>query len=169
MNRVLATLVLTFAACGGSGFNTGEATVTGVTPAVHSASISAFLTTTTPPTMGWTIDFIEPGAGTDCMDTQNNIVASIGIYTNQADDGKHVGATLTTGDITIVTMAPPTVNGTAAANMAVTGLHGVVGTVTVTDFYKDHIYGTINAAGTDSGGTGVAITGTFKAPICVKP
>src|SRR2546430_694555 len=128
MNRLLllATLVLAFAACGGSGFNTGEAMLTSITPPVASASATAFLTTDTPPKMGWTINFIDAGAGTDCMDSGNNVVASIGIYTNQPDDGKHIGASLMTGDILIVTMSPPTVNGEAAANMGAEGIHGIV-------------------------------------------
>ena len=170
MNRLLllATMVPTFAACGGSGFTTGAAMITSIMPAPASASATAFLTTDTPPKMGWTINFVDAAAGTDCMDSGNNVVASIGIYTNQPDDGKHVGASLMTGDIPIVTMSPPTVNGDGAANMGTTGIHGIVGIVTVTDFYKDHIYGTINAAGDTTGGS-VAITGMFKAPVCGTP
>jgi hypothetical protein len=168
---LLLGLILIFAAaCGGSGFTTGEASLTTVTPSPKSASAKPFvLTVGTTMTMGWTVNFIDGGAGTDCMDEKNNIVASIGIYTNQVDDGKHIGAALTNGDIVIVQMSPPTVTGTAAATMGAMGASQIVGTVTITDFYKDHIYGTVNAGGKDSQGTAVSLTGMFKAPACGTP
>ncbi|MDB4955841.1 MAG: hypothetical protein JWO36_3410 [Myxococcales bacterium] len=168
MTRLPLVFLFAAAACGGSGFNTAEATITGL-PTVKSASATPFLTTDTPPTMGWTIDFIDAGAGTDCMDQNTTIVATIGIYTKQPDNGMHTGAVLSTGEISIITMSPPTVQGTAAANMAANGLHGITGNVTITDSYKDHIYGMINAIGTDGSGTAVSLTGSFKAPACGKP
>jgi hypothetical protein len=168
MNRLLFVLIFA-AACGGSGFTTGEASLTSVTPSPKSASAKPFVTTGATITMGWTVNFFEGGAGTDCMDENANIVASIGIYTNQVDDGKHNGAALTNGDIVIVQMSPPTVAGSAAANMGATGIGAIVGTVTVTDFYKDHIDGTVNAGGRDGMGNAVALTGMFKAPACGTP
>src|SRR5438445_9904100 len=100
MQRIACVLVLA-AACSGSGYTSGEATLSPVTPTAKSAYAKSFVTDTDK-TMGWTVEFIDSGPGTDCMDEHNNVVASIGIYTKQVDDGKHNGAMLATGDVFIV-------------------------------------------------------------------
>lgn len=175
MHRLMCLFVVGIAACGGSGFTTGEASLTNVTPAVKSASATSFTAADGNGTMvlGWTIDLFEQGPGADCQSSDVHVVASIGIFTSQTPDATHKKAMLTTGDIVIVTASPPAVNGTAAATMGVMGVADIVGTVSIATFHlkgdgtPDRIDGTINAGGTSSSsGAGVSMTGTFTAPIC---
>jgi hypothetical protein len=161
----LAIFVIFAGACGGSGYNTDAASLTGVLPSPMSASGTIF-TEPSNTTLGWTIDFFSQGPGTDCMDKDNTIVASIGIFTTQTDNGSHMAPMVNDGDILIVAMSPPTIAGQAAANMGATSISDIVGTVTITDAYKDHINGTVNAGGKDKSGNSVSITGDFKAPLC---
>ncbi len=42
----------------------------------------------------------------------------------------------------------------------------ISGLATISDAYHDHIYGSIAASGTDSGGNAKAINATFMAPAC---
>ena len=175
MTRLACLLALAVAACSGSGFETGAASVTSVMPVIKSAAAVSFTGADGAGTMvlGWTIDLYDKAPGTDCQSSDVHPTASLGIFTNQPP-GTHPKAQLSTGDISIVATSPPTVNGTAAATMGAPGISTIVGTVTITEFHlkpdgktADKISGTLNAGGTDaSSGTGVALTGMFAAPIC---
>jgi hypothetical protein len=158
MKRLVLVIL---AACGG-GTGTGMATLTGVMPEIKSASMDAFVDASG--NMGWKVNFTDGSKGSDC--NEGTIRATLAIYTVQPDNG--MGAQLESGDILIITMSPPNVQGTAAANMGAEGVSGVTGTFTLTDFYKDHLDGNINAGGT-AGGSSVALTGSFHAPTCNGP
>ena len=174
MQRLSLVVALLFVvACGGSGFESGAAMLTSITPPAMSASAVSFVGPDGAGTMvmGWTIDFFEQGAGADCASAEVHVVASVGLFTNQAPVmGKK--AMLATGDIVIVTTSPPTVTGNAAATMGAEGINSIVGTVTITDVHlktdlsTDKISGTINAGGSDGQGVAKSITGTFAAPVC---
>jgi hypothetical protein len=167
-------LLVVVAACGGSGFETGAATLTSITPPVMSAASVSFTQADGAGTMvlGWTIRFYAQGAGADCKADDVKPIGSVGIFTAQQPDASHKKAMLQTGDIVIVTASPPTVSGTAAATMGVMDIANVVGTISITDFHllpdltADKISGTVNAGGTDKNGNGVSITGMFVAPVC---
>ena len=164
--------VLTAAACGG-GTETGEASLTNVQPPVKSAAAKPFTGADGAGAMvlGWKIELYKDSAGSSC--TEASKVGTIGIYTNQAA-GSNDQALLSTGFITFVTMAPPTVLASAAANMSVEGVSITSGGVTLTEFHltpdakhADRIAGTISAGGTDGGsGADVTLDGMFTAPIC---
>ena len=160
MKRLVFLVLLV--GCGSDGPGTGMATLSGVTPTVKSASMDAFVDDAG--NMGWKVNFTDSDKGADC--NSGTIRATLAIYTAQPDNG--MGAQLERGDILIVTMSPPSVQGTAAANFGVDGIGGITGTITVTDFYKDHLDGEVNAGGT-AGGTSVALTGSFHAPTCNGP
>jgi hypothetical protein len=172
MNR-LACLLVFAAACGGSGFETADAMITGIVPSPQSASATSFVDVDGAGTMvmGWKISLWEQGAGADCQSNDTHRVAAISIYTNQPPvSGKK--AMLDTSEIGIVTDSPPTVNGTYAATMGAEKIGSIVGQVSITDFHlkpdltADDIKGSVNAAGTDGNGASVAISGTFEAPVC---
>jgi hypothetical protein len=163
------------AACGGSDFTTGAATLTGIQPTIKSSGANSFTQADGGGTMvlGWTLFFFSADVGSDCLSQDVKTVASIGVFTNQTPDATHKKAMLQTGDIVIAAMSPPTVSGNAAAVMGVAGISNIVGTVSITTFHlkpdgtADRIDGTVNAGGVDPmGGAGVSITGTFSAPIC---
>ena len=176
MQRLACLLIGITAACGGSGADTGAASLTGVIPPVKSASASVF---TGPDAegnmvMGWTIDLFEDGPGADCASEESNVVASIGIFTNQAE-GSKPQAILPTGGISIVTTSPPSLAAAAqVATMGAEGIASIQGLVTITEFHltadamhADRIKGTIAAGGSDAGtGEGVSLTGEFVAPFC---
>ena len=176
MQRLVSLLIVITAACGG-GPETGEATLSGAMPPVKSASAKTFSGADGAGTMvlGWKIELYEDSPGADCLSDETNVVASIGIFTNQAA-GSKPQALLQTGGISIVTMSPPTVIGNAAATMGVMGVSNVVGQVIVDEFHltpdamhADRIKGTISAGGTDSGTSAdVSLTGTFTAPACIE-
>src|SRR5512140_1805796 len=117
----LACLVVVVAACGGSGFTTDAASLTGLN--VKSAGATSFVGADAAGTMvmGWTIEFFSEGPGADCKSSDVIPVASIGIYTNQMQDATHKKAMLQNSDIVIVTQSPPMVNGNAAATMGADG------------------------------------------------
>ncbi|MEO6776753.1 MAG: hypothetical protein ABI467_27675 [Kofleriaceae bacterium] len=172
MKRLACLIVLT-AACGGSGFETADAMLTGIVPTPMSASATSFADAdgTGTMVMGWKISLWEQGAGADCQSNDTHRVAAVSIYTNQpAVAGKK--AMLETSEIVIVTASPPTVNGTYAATMGAEKIGGIVGQVSITDFHlkpdltADEIKGSIDAAGTDGNGANVSITGNFDAPVC---
>jgi hypothetical protein len=174
MKRLACVLLVGMAACGGSGFNTGEASLTNVMPEIKSAGAVSFTGADGNGTMvqGWTINLFSADANSDCVDAKSKLVGSIGIYSSQTPDMADK-AQLQTGDIAIVTTAPPPVNGNAAANMGAEGISNIVGTVTITNFHltadltADLIEGTINAGGMDSAsGSAVSLTGMFSAPVC---
>jgi hypothetical protein len=172
MNR-LAGLLVVVAACGGSGFETGEASLTGITPTVNSAAAVSFTGMDGSGTklLGWTINFYGEGKGADCMDSDVHPVANIAIFSNQPPNGSKKAMLDTNGDVQIVAASPPTVNGSAAASMSAMGFSDIMGAVTITNFHlradltADRIEGMVSAAGT-MGGNGVAITGNFVAPVC---
>jgi len=172
MKRLACLIVLT-AACGGSGFETKDAMITGIVPSPMSASSTSFTSADGAGNMvmGWKISLWEQGAGADCASNDPHRVAAVSIYTNQpVVAGKK--AMLEAAEIVIVTDSPPTVTGTYAANMGAEKIGSIVGQVTISDFHlkpdltADDIKGSINAAGADSAGNNVAIAGTFEAPVC---
>ena len=65
----LACLTVFAAACGGSGFETAPATMTGINPMVQSASATSFNAADGSGTMlmGWKISLWQQGDGADCM------------------------------------------------------------------------------------------------------
>jgi hypothetical protein len=164
--------VLTAAACGG-GTETGEASLSNTQPPVKSAAAKPFTGADGAGTMvlGWKIELYKDDAGSSCTDASK--VGTIGIYTNQAS-GSGPQALLSTGFITFVTMAPPTVLASAAANMSLDGVSITSGGVTITEFHltadakhADRIAGMIDAGGTDAGtGSDVSLQGMFTAPLC---
>jgi hypothetical protein len=173
MNRLACLSLIAFAACGGSGFETGTATLSGITPTVMSASSTSFNAADASGTMlmGWKISFWDKGSGADCQSNDPIRLAAVSIFTNQpVVAGKK--AMLDSGDVVIVADSPPAVTGTTAANMGAQGIGGIVGSVTISDFHlktdlsADDIKGTVSAGGNDMSGTGVQLTGTFDAPVC---
>ncbi|CAN5318468.1 hypothetical protein BH11MYX1_BH11MYX1_18390 [soil metagenome] len=173
MNRLACVVIALAAGCGGSGFSTGTATLSGLTPTPMSASATSFNAADGAGTMvmGWKISFWEQADGADCQSADTHRVAAVSIFTGQAvASGKK--ATLELGDVVIVTDSPPTVAGTGAATMGAEGLGQIVGSVSITqfhlktDFSADEIKGSISAGGNDSNGAGVAISGSFDAPVC---
>jgi hypothetical protein len=171
MKRLLG-LTLFAAACSGSGFSTGTATLSGLTPPAMSASATSFAGADGAGTMvmGWKISFWEQGPGADCQSNDPHRVAAVEIYTNQpAVSGKK--ASLQLGDVVIVTDSPPTVAGTDAATMGAENVGQIVGTISITTFHlkpdlsADDIKGSVAAGGNGSAG-GVALTGSFDAPVC---
>jgi hypothetical protein len=173
MQRLACLALVLTAACGG-GTPTGEATLSGVSPAVKAASMETFQGPDAAGTnvLGWTINFYSNDAGGDCL--EGSVVAKITIYTTQAV-GSKPQALLQTGGIPIVTEVPPTVNGQATANMGVEGVSMVQGQIQIQEFHltpdamhADRIAGTVNAGGYDANQGGVSLTGTFTAPICEK-
>lgn len=173
MQRLACLLLVLFAACGG-GTETGEASLSVAMPPAKSAAAKTFTGADGAGNMvlGWKIEFYADAAGADCTNEELDNVATIGIYTNKtAADGPQ--ALLTTGGITIVTMAPPMVLGSAAANLSVDGVTISSGLVSITEFHltpdakhADRIAGTINAGGMDGAGADVSVTGMFTAPVC---
>ncbi|HEY6039394.1 MAG TPA: hypothetical protein VIV58_34170 [Kofleriaceae bacterium] len=172
MKRLACLIVLT-AACGGSGFETADAMITGIVPSPMSASSTSFSQADGAGNMvmGWKISLWEQGAGADCASNDPHRVAAISIFTNQAVvAGKK--AMLEAAEIVIVTDSPPTVTGTYAATMGAEKIGGIVGQVTISEFHlkpdltADDIKGSVSAAGNDSNGAAVQIGGTFEAPVC---
>ena len=169
----LACLLIVFAACGG-GVKSEEASLTGARPTIKSSAAKPFTGPDGAGTMvlGWTIEMYEEGPGADCTNKDNNIVASIAIYTNQAALSKPQ-ALLETGEVLIVPTSPPTVVGSAAATMGAKGVTDIYGSVRITEFHllpdamhADVIKGMINAGGKDDNGTAVELMGMFVAPVC---
>lgn len=166
-------LITLVAACGGSGFETGPATISGIDPAAKSASATSFNDVDGSGTMvmGWKISLWEQADGADCTSNDTHRVAAISIYTNQpVVAGKK--AMLLEGDVVIDTASPPTVLGTVIASMGAEKIGSIAGDLNITDFHlrsdltADQITGTLNAAGQDSNGNGVTIAGDFTAPVC---
>ena len=174
MQRLACLFLVLTAACGG-GADTGPASLTGVDPAVKSSAAIPFSGPDGAGTavLGWKIELYANDPGSDCLSEDINVVASIGIFTNQPE-GSKPQAILQTGGISIVTMSPPTAQGGAVATMGVDGVADVVGLVTISEFHltpdamtADRISGTISAGGNNAGtGEPVALTGDFMAPLC---
>ncbi|MFT3694278.1 MAG: hypothetical protein QM831_14120 [Kofleriaceae bacterium] len=165
-------LITLFAACGGSGFETGAANVS-TDPKSMSASATSFNDADGAGTMvmGWKISLWEQADGADCMSADTHRVAAISIYTNQpVVSGKK--AMLAEGEITLVADSPPTVLGNEIASMGAEKIGSIAGTLTIDMFHlkadltADQISGSVNAAGEDANGNGVTISGDFVAPVC---
>jgi hypothetical protein len=176
MSRLACALLLCFAACT-SGTETGPATLSGTTPPVMSASSKPFTGADGDGNMvlGWTIELFANGPGSDCLDDDNDLRGSIGIFTSQAA-GSAPQAILQIGGISVVTASPPSVVNYAAANVGLKGVSGIQGLISITEFHltadaktADRISGMINIGGTDTGtGADVNLVGEFIAPICVE-
>jgi hypothetical protein len=176
MQRFACLLLGITAACGPDGAPTGEASLSGTTPAVMSASSSTFTDADADGNMvlGWTIDLFENAPGANCASSDTKVVASIGIFTNQPA-GSKPQAILPIGGIAIVTTSPPSLQASSqVATMGVMGVANVMGQVTISEFHltpdamrADRISGTIAAGGKDAGtGADVIMNGTFVAPFC---
>lgn len=169
----LAGICVVLAACS-SGTGTGAATLMGPTVATNSATATPFFDVDAGGTKvrGWTIDFFEAKAGADCTDNSLKVSASLGIWTNQPADGNKVGTLQSAGQISIVTMNPPMINGDAVAIMGAEGVGQIVGIVQIDEFHldaggkPDKITGEINAGGLGNDGGSVNVTGMFTAPVC---
>lgn len=169
MQRLGCLFVVICAACGG-GSATGTASLTGL--AVKAAASETFVAADAAgnQVMGWNILLYEQEAGGDCQ--EGTVLAKVAIFTNQAA-GSKPQALLTTGSISIVTEAPPTVVAATAANMGAEGVGSITGLIAIDEFHltpdamtADRISGTISAGGFDSAQQGVSLTGEFTAPIC---
>jgi hypothetical protein len=160
------------AACGG-GTATGEASLSNTQPPVMSAAAKPFSGADGGGNMvlGWKIELYKDGPGADCMEASR--VGTVALYSNQTTDSGPQ-ALLSTGLITIASDSPPTIIGSAAANVSVDGIAVKNGAVTLTEFHltadakhADRITGSISAGGTDaSSGTDITLDGMFAAPIC---
>lgn len=174
MQRIACLLIGITAACGGGGTDSGPANLTGVMPPAKSVGARTFAGPdgNGMNVRGWKLEFFEQGEGADCLSSETKVVARIGIYSNQPDDGMDVHALLQVGDIPIVVASPPPVNGAAAATMSAEGANMIQGLVSITEFHLsdathgDRIKGTVTAGGMDGTGGGVSIMGTFDAPYC---
>jgi hypothetical protein len=172
----LACLILGITAACTSGTPTGEAGLSGVQPPVMSAAAETF---TGPDAegnkvMGWKILLYQNSVGSDCL--EGTILASVGIFTNDAA-GSKPQALLPTGGISIVATSPPSLMASArAATMGAQGVASITGLLEITEFHltadaqhADRIKGTIAAGGTDAGsGEGVLLNGSFTAPVCTE-
>lgn len=173
MKRIACLTVLA-AACGGSGFETAPAMLSGITPNPKSASATSFNSADATGTMvmGWKISFWEQGDGADCMSNDTHRLAAVSIYTNMPVTAGKKAMLDAPSDIVIVTDSPPTVQGTAAATMGAEGIGGIVGSVSISEFHlktdltADDMKGTVAAAGNDMNGAAVQISGSFEAPVC---
>lgn len=174
MQRLACLSFVLFAACGG-GTSTGEATLTGTMPAVKASAAETFVGTDAAgnKVLGWTILLYENEPGGDCL--EGTVAAKVSIYTNQAD-GSAPQALLSNGSsISIVPDSPPTIAGSAVANMGVEGVSNVRGLIQITDFrltadamHAEYIQGTISAGGFGPSDESVALNGMFDAPICTE-
>jgi hypothetical protein len=164
-------VVVISAACGG-GSATGTATLTNVGVKASAIEPKVLADAAGTKVHAWEILMYEQEAGGDCL--EGTVLAKIAIYTNvPATQGEQ--ALLTTGSISIVTDTPPSTATSTAANMGAEGVGTISGLVDIQDFHRtadnmhgDRIKGTVSAAGFDSADQGVALTGTFDAPLCVE-
>jgi hypothetical protein len=173
MQRIACLSFVLFAACGG-GTETGEASLSASMPPAKSAAAKPFSGPDGSGNMvlGWKIELYADGPGADCLSEDLDKVATVGIYTMKTEaDGPH--AMLSVGGIPIVTEAPPTVLGNAAANMSVDGVTVNTGLVTISEYHlapdakhADRVAGSVSAGGTDGTGADVTVEGTFTAPVC---
>jgi hypothetical protein len=170
----LAVLLVVVAACS-SGFDTGPASLTGITPMIQSAGAISFTGSdaTGAVYLGWELQFFSNGSGYDCLSNNADELADLFIYTNQPPNGKARASITAPADITIVADNPPTVAGTNVAHFAIDGIHGAVGDLMLTDVHVntssndiDRFEGSVNAEGTSDAGDTIAVAGSFIAPVC---
>jgi hypothetical protein len=173
---VASVCVSAVAACGDDGSPTGSGTLTYLTPSIQASYAQPSKATdgAGATVLIWKIELSHAAQGTGCKADSFTIDASIGIFTSQVPDSSHTVAQLTTGDISIVTTAPPVApTDGEVANMGATGVSGLEGTVSISGVGKSAdgktvtgITGTITAGGTDGNGNPVTLTGMFDAPLC---
>ena len=177
MQRLVGIFIAVTAACGPNGTDTGTGMITGVTPPGKSATVRTFEGPDAEgnKVMGWKLEFFDQGPGADCLSSDVKVVASVGIFTNQAA-GSKPQAILQTGDISIVTQSPPSLMSSAtAATMGAIDVSNIMGIVSIEEFHltpdamhTDRIKGTVTAGGQSNTGGDVALNGTFDAPLCNK-
>jgi hypothetical protein len=174
MQRLGCLAIVLTAACG-SGTSTGAASLSGLMGTVKAAASETFVGPDAAgnTVLGWSILFYENEAGGDCL--EGTVLAKIGIFTT-TKEGDKPQALLGTGGISIVKETPPNVAGDAAANMTAEGVSSVEsGLVNITEFHltpdamhADRIKGDVNAGGFLPEMVGVALNGSFDAPICTE-
>jgi len=168
----LAALLAVLVACS-SGFETGPATLTGITPAIMSAGANSFTEAdgSGNTVLGWKVEFFSNGSGYDCLSNNADEEADLLIFTNQPPGGGKK-AMLTEGDISIVPDNPPTATAGEAAHFSIDGVSGVSGDVNITYLHlnssntMDRIEGTVTSAGTADAGGNTPVNGMFVAPVC---
>jgi hypothetical protein len=169
----LGALLVVVVACGGSGFNTGPATMSGIVPMIQSAGANSFTQADGSGNMvlGWKIEMFSNGSGYDCLSNNADEEADLLVFTPQAPSGG-MKATLAIGDISIVPDNPPSINGIPEAHFATNNVHEINGDLDITTVHMnssnaiDRIEGTVSAAGTGSDGTNTNVAGMFVAPVC---
>jgi hypothetical protein len=169
----LGALLVVVVACGGSGFDTGPATMSGIVPMIQSAGANSFTQADGSGNMvlGWKIEMFSNGSGYDCLSNNADEEADLFVFTPQAPSG-NMKATLAIGDVSIVPDNPPTINGVIEAHFATNNVHQINGDLDITTVHMsnstsiDRIEGTVSAAGTGSDGADISIAGTFVAPVC---
>jgi hypothetical protein len=175
MHRVAMLLVVVIAACS-SGFETGPASLTGISPMIQSAGAVTFTMADATNTtyIGWELQFFSNGSGYDCLSNNADELADLFIWTDQTPSGS-MRATLPTGDVSIVPEDPPTVPtnaGAVVAHFSIDGVHQVTGDLTLTDVHEsssnqiDRFVGSLTASGTSDSGDSIAVAGSFTAPVC---
>jgi hypothetical protein len=175
MVRFAALFGVVVIACGGSGFETGPADLTGISPAIMSAGAVSFTGSdgSGNQVLGWKLQFFSNGSGYDCLSNSADELADLDIYTNHAPSGS-MRAMVTVGDTPIVPANPPTATGTGpAAHFAIDGIHQVNGDLTLSDVHIntssnqiDRFVGMVTAAGTSDAGDTINVAGMFTAPVC---
>ena len=168
MLRLAPALCFAFVAACSSGFSTGSASLTGITPTIQSAGANSFTMADGSGNMvlGWKLEFFSDGPNADCLSTSLNELADLFIYT-QTPASQGGKATIGIGEIDIVTANPPTFEGNGdLAHFSIDGVHSVAGVIELTTSTNKIFEGTVDAAGTGSDGTDVNITGMFNAPVC---
>ncbi|HEY1547211.1 MAG TPA: hypothetical protein VGG28_05300 [Kofleriaceae bacterium] len=175
MHRVALSLVVVIAACS-SGFETGPASLTGISPMIQSAGAVSFTMADASGTtyIGWELQFFSNGSGYDCLSNNADEVADLFIWTDQTPNGS-TRATLPTGDVSIVPADPPMVPtspGAVVGHFAIDGVHQVTGDLTLSDVHEtssnqiDRFVGSLTAAGTSDSGDDITVSGSFTAPVC---
>jgi hypothetical protein len=171
----LAAPLVVVAACSSS-FDTGPASLSGITPMIQSAGAVSFTMADATSTtyIGWELQFFSNGSGYDCLSNNADELADLFIWTDQTPSGS-MRATLSVGDISIVPEDPPTVPtnaGAVVAHFAIDGVHQVTGDLTLTAVNIsssnkiDEFVGSLTAEGTSDAGDDIMVAGSFTAPVC---
>ena len=171
----LAAPLVVVAACS-SGFDTGPASLSGITPMIQSAGAISFTMADATSTtyIGWELQFFSNGSGYDCLSNNADELADLFIWTDQTPSGS-MRASLMPGDVSIVPDDPPTVPtnaGAVVAHFAIDGVHQVTGDLMLTDVHEsssnkiDRFVGSLTAEGTSDSGDDIMVAGSFTAPVC---